>query len=176
MANNLDLAADWDEAISINGEDLASAARHLRYLADEFVHKANFVLMQNRIKELEEQLERADNTNVESRSWRTDHVGELAICSTATFRLRDVPDRVAFWLWVYRASFGHRSCGPPLSCSATVPGLKRLAGSLPLGCVVCVVRLVRCQPASWHTAPGLPEAELGDYSPGRYAWVGSGLL
>ena len=41
--------------------------------------------------------------------------------------------------------------------------------TLPLGVVVCTVRLVSCWPAEQIVAEDLADA-FGDYSPGRFAW------
>lgn len=83
----------------------------------------------------------------ETRSWGTEYRGELAIHAAKTFppHARDL-------------------------ATGAAAVRKLLAGApLPLGVVLCVVRLVNVFPA--HRVP-VDEVEfmLGDYSKGRFAW------
>ena len=84
---------------------------------------------------------------VETRSWRTNYRGELAI---------------------------HAAKGYPKSArefASLEAAVGRLPERIPLSAVVCVVRLVDVQPtaeAAFYLS-GL-ERLLGDYSPGRFAW------
>ncbi len=82
----------------------------------------------------------------ETRSWPTQHRGDLVIC--AAKRRMDIP-QVHLMMNVVQ---------PP-------PGYE-----VPYGHAVCVVRLYACQTTRSVAANAL-EVMLGDYSEGRWAWL-----
>lgn len=102
----------------------------------------------------------------ETRSWPTSYRGSLAICSAKC--RGELPDIVAFWLWEYRHKLGP-SCG----------NVNELFDELPRGFVLCVVELHRCEPTEHvfsGSRMGCCEHNLGDYTPGRFAWETSNCL
>ncbi len=100
----------------------------------------------------------------ETRGRRTNIRGDVVICAA---RLRRIPpERAAAWLWSYRRMF---SPGAHLN-------IRTLFDTLNFGHPLCVVDLYDCVPTE-SLKPNLlqnitlMESELGDYSPGRYAWL-----
>lgn len=85
----------------------------------------------------------------ETRSWPTSHRGDLLICSAK------------------RKPRPHELSGIADICYED-------ALAMPYGCALCVVELFDCVPTSrvlyFGTLPEA-EAELGDYSAGRFAWL-----
>ena len=81
---------------------------------------------------------------IETRSWRTQHRGPIAI---------------------------HAAKGYPASARRFAEGFGGLTHT-PRGAVVCVIDLVDCQPTE-EVALGISDLEhhLGDYTPGRWAWL-----
>lgn len=98
----------------------------------------------------------------ETRSWSTTYRGPLAICSARC--AGEMSLRCSSWLWQYKDALGP-SCGNVLE----------LFDELPRGFVLCVVDLVDCLPTGMllTTTLGLSarEQELGNYEPGRFAWI-----
>jgi hypothetical protein len=96
---------------------------------------------------------------VETRGWRTDYRGPLAIHASRA------------WTKVER------------DFAATERGLGRLPERIPLGAVVCTARLVDCIPTE-EAALVISQDDVrrwgiehiyGDYSPGRWAWLLDGV-
>jgi activating signal cointegrator 1 len=86
----------------------------------------------------------------ETRRWATRHRGPLAIHAGRRFR---APQR--------------RLCTHP-----PIRDLLAAAGALPLGCVLGVVNVVDCVPASDIAEQLDPrERQLGDYGDEHYAWL-----
>lgn len=91
---------------------------------------------------------------VETRSWRTQYRGRIAIHAAKNFP----PAARAF--------------------AAEERTIGRIPARLPIGGIVCLVDLIDVLPAAlvaldmhdWHEKPGL-ERRFGDYSAGRYAWI-----
>ncbi len=108
---------------------------------------------------------------IETRSWRTDYRGWVAIHAAKTWQQQD-----------------QYLCGTkPFWSALTAAGIHRLS-ELPLGAIVAVALLikvdpiVRCDPSVPNMAgrvalrsQGLPireeEIPFGDYTPGRYGWA-----
>lgn len=90
----------------------------------------------------------------ETRSWPTSHRGDLVICAAK-----------------------HRVTLEDLDGDM---GLYMKAMSFPIGCALCVVELFDCVPTERFTTQTVgadslialdeAEADLGDYTPGRFAW------
>lgn len=84
----------------------------------------------------------------ETRSWWTNYRGDLVICSAKRRPSRqELPDRVLY----------------------------EEAMAVPYGCALCIVELHELIPSDlFHGATPLPisqaEADLGDYTPGRWIW------
>lgn len=114
---------------------------------------------------------------IETRSWRTDYCGPIAI--HAAKGLADFPNEAAMW---------DLALSEPFRAALTEGGYGN-PGRLPRGCVVAVAFLAGCrfvegfranQPhrftdgytastAEWWLTE--QEAAFGDYTPGRYAWL-----
>lgn len=101
---------------------------------------------------------------IETRSWPTSYRGELAIhASQAMPRYaREALEFEPIRTLLMRANYGWAG---------------RIRG-LPLGSIVAVAQLVACYPTEgirvsqwWPKEEGDRERALGDYSPGRWAWV-----
>lgn len=96
----------------------------------------------------------------ETRNRLTHFRGELAICSAQRkvrymefgAEIEDLIQRMGIIQWQRTKLWSKR---PPL---------------LPLGCVVCVVNVYDCQPVEQVKVRAL-ERLVGDYSPGRFAWL-----
>ncbi len=87
---------------------------------------------------------------IETRGWSTAYRGDIAIHAAKTFR----PQQREF-ARIERA-------------------LGRMPARLPLGCIVCVVRLVEIQTTDLLIATGAVgpiEKLYGDYRPGRFGWL-----
>ena len=94
----------------------------------------------------------------ETRSWATMHRGPLLI-HAAKLTPMQLADKIGATAYFKLSDI----CGDTL-------GL--LIGDLPRGCIVGRVDVVDCLPtlgAGWESAL---EASVGDYSPGRFAWIG----
>lgn len=92
------------------------------------------------------------NKQNETRSWPTSYRGDLLICSS---KRKPTPEEVG-------------------------SGDYNIAMGLPYGCALCVVELVNCVPTQcFHGNPRAKlsntERELGDYTPGRFAWLTKNL-
>jgi activating signal cointegrator 1 len=90
---------------------------------------------------------------IETRTWWTPHRGRLAIHAAK----KDTPELREFFSW--------KVCDP-----------LRRAGfaqfeQLPFGAIIATCRLVECLHATDVDCLTDQERALGDYSPGRYAWV-----
>ncbi|KKM13451.1 hypothetical protein LCGC14_1716150 [marine sediment metagenome] len=85
---------------------------------------------------------------VETRSWKTQYRGPLAIHAAKGF-----PSAARQFAEVERA-------------------IGRVPARIPRGAVVCIIDLVDCQPTEDVALriSGL-ERHLGDYAPGRWAWL-----
>ena len=96
---------------------------------------------------------------VETRSWRTDYRGDLAIHAAKGWKKENV--RLAMMSEPFKTAL--KDAGYPLF------------SLLPRGCIVATATLVDC----WITDGGIQwgnrnaflETAFGDFSPGRYAWV-----
>lgn len=101
---------------------------------------------------------------IETRSWFTNHVGELAIHAAKTF------PRSAQELCLISPFFDYlRIYLPFAEWWKNDSRISTISEALPLGKVVAVCQLV----SIIHTDviyPSEPEKSFGDYSPGRYAW------
>ena len=86
--------------------------------------------------------------HIETRSWSTRYRGPLAIHAA-----RREMDYEADLLWF--ALVGHAGYEP----------------ACPFGAFVATCRLVECVPVENLLALGTIEAQFGNYSPGRYAWI-----
>jgi hypothetical protein len=100
---------------------------------------------------------------IETRSWRTDFSGQLAIHAAKGF-----------------PAWAKATCDePPFR---DVLRAHRLGASdLPVGKILCVANLLTCIPTEdvpWDEALGdCPhEREFGDYAEGRWAWIFDGTL
>ena len=99
----------------------------------------------------------------ETRGRKTNIRGDVVICAA---RLKSIPpERAAKWLWSYRSKFpGYHA------------NIRDLFYALKFGHALCVVELYDCIETS-NFGPNLlrnitlMESELGDYTPGRYAWL-----
>jgi len=92
---------------------------------------------------------------VETRSWPTHYRGQLLICAS----LRKID-----------------AVGLEALDTAKAAGAARgvYVQELKYGQAVCVVRLIRCDRIV-PFAPSALEHQLGDYTPGRFAWVTTDL-
>lgn len=88
---------------------------------------------------------------IETRSWATDYRGPLAIHAA-----KSIPTWVDYWAI---------SVLPILSRYRALP-----IQSLPRGCVVATCTLVDVVPAA-RARPDAAERTLGDFAPGRFAWL-----
>lgn len=90
----------------------------------------------------------------ETRSWRTDYRGPLAIHASIRFT-REL--QLICWK-------------PPFVKALIRQGLNE-PNELPLGAVLCVVDLVEVGPVQWYRHKlSDHEITVGNYSPDRYAW------
>lgn len=91
---------------------------------------------------------------IETRCWPVAYRGWMAICSTASH----TPDGIAAMNL------------PPIKAALDRHGLTAI--SMPLGSVLCMVRLVRCEKTeTLIKTVGEPEIHFGNYGPRRYGWV-----
>lgn len=90
---------------------------------------------------------------IETRSWRTDYQGSLAIHAAATFPRR-----------------ARELCEVEPFKSALAPLGVRFEPANYLGVVVAICDLENVFGVS-VVNPGEPERSFGDYSPGRWAWM-----
>jgi hypothetical protein len=106
---------------------------------------------------------------IETRSWRTEYSGPLAIHAAKTMPAwaKDL---------CVTEPFLSALLGVKLAGNNPVP----MIGDFPLGCVVATCELVGVVPANvrWSAGgarfklpPDEPELSFGDYSPGRFAWL-----
>lgn len=95
---------------------------------------------------------------IETRSWRTDYRGPLAIHAAKGFPV-----------WAKDACIQE-----PFASALARAGTGALS-ELPLGSVLAVVRLVDCQRITADRLPAEPERSFGDYTPGRLAWILHGV-
>lgn len=99
---------------------------------------------------------------VETRGWKTDYRGELAIHASAK-----LPPR---WLGASRHTERFRNeLADVLLCRTTA--VENVTRTLPLGAILCIVRLDSIEPVE-RVRDILCERELifGNYEEGRYAW------
>ena len=96
---------------------------------------------------------------VETRSWRTDYRGQLAIHASRGF-----------------PTWCKRLCREPPFARALAICDYVEPYQLPLGQVLAVVQLVGCRSTNqWQPAEGSDELAFGDYGRDRYAWVFEGV-
>ncbi len=95
---------------------------------------------------------------VETRSWKTVYRGWIAIHAAKAFPLHCKT--------LCRTQ--------PFASSLAKAGIEDL-NSIPLGCVIAVVSLVKCLPAEMLTDLPWVERAFGDYSSGRYGFLCSDL-
>jgi hypothetical protein len=89
---------------------------------------------------------------IETRSWRTDYRGTLAI--HAAKRPMDADTRALYRSWIAEGRI-------PVSLEP-----------LPYGAIVAIGELVACVPTGEVTAADLRrEHSFGNYAPGRWAWI-----
>ena len=88
---------------------------------------------------------------VETRSWATDYRGPLAIHAGKSKE----------WLELCHTE--------PFQTKLLLAGIGFI-GELPLGAIVCTVRLAACTPTNGFQ-PTEIERALGDYGPNRFAWL-----
>lgn len=104
----------------------------------------------------------------ETRGWRWDHIGDVAICAAAKKLGNDVPED---WLPVLSRMYSCRDQIIPGFCSDT----RDLYYSLPFGKVVCIVNKYGCSSTNddnSHDHSLTPmELALGDYSAGRFYFL-----
>jgi len=84
----------------------------------------------------------------ETRSWPTQYRGDVVICAAKRKMTKDDLDT--------------------LYILVDPPDVKNYV--IPYGCALCVVELWKCIPTTVCPACEL-EWQLGDYSPGRFAWM-----
>lgn len=85
----------------------------------------------------------------ETRSWSTDYRGELLICSAKRMPSRE--ELAAMDVETYKAAM-----------------------AMPYGFGLCVVDLLRCvrtERVEYYRPLSEAERSLGDYTPGRFAWI-----
>lgn len=94
---------------------------------------------------------------IETRSWRTDYRGPVAIHAAKGLSKMSEDEFVAL-------------------CHST-PFLEHLAkagytaSSLPRGAILCITSIDKCvSTCGMYPRPVSPERDFGDYGPGRYAW------
>lgn len=90
---------------------------------------------------------------LETRGWKTDHRGALAIHAAKKFTSEE------------RALCERE----PFRSALSAAGYD--ADNLPLGAVLAVVHLTTVVPITPHNIPPEPERSFGNYAPGRYAFV-----
>lgn len=93
----------------------------------------------------------------ETRSWRTDYTGPLAIHAAKTF-----PP------WARGLCYTE-----PFASALKATGV-RVPDELPLGAVVAVARLTGCfllTPGEWLDVSEGNELDFGDHTPGRIGWL-----
>jgi hypothetical protein len=107
---------------------------------------------------------------IETRSWRTNYRGPLAIHAAKAFP-RDC--RELGWAQPFRCALHHAGIFPNAGAQ----------WELPLGKILATCRLVDCVPTEYMDAKTCPfrdlmtplEMAFGDYSPKRYAWILDGI-
>lgn len=93
---------------------------------------------------------------IETRSWATSYRGPIAIHAAKKWNreLRMLSLRM-----------------PCIAYLATEPtGTHAGEFELPLGCVVALAELWKCEQVSDQTYPGAPERDFGDFRRGRWMW------
>lgn len=114
---------------------------------------------------------------VETRSWRTSYLGEIAIHAAKGFPKWAKDDCMT-------PVFARALWPDPPGVTADFEGCRaeqRLISELPLGAVVAVAQLAHVMPTEHRLsgsgarvferpAPGTPEHAFGDYSPRRFMW------
>lgn len=94
---------------------------------------------------------------IETRSWRTNYRGPLAIHASKRFWREDRQVARDY---------------PAFAEALNDAGFK--VADLPLGCVIAVCEIVDCVPTesmSFDLGRAYKEKPFGDYSPGRFAWI-----
>ena len=93
---------------------------------------------------------------IETRSWRTSYRGPLAIHAAKGF-----------------PKWAKETCERPGIIGETLRHARLTPATLPKGAVLCVCRLVEIFPTapSIHFELSNREYQLGDYTPGRFAWI-----
>lgn len=108
----------------------------------------------------------------ETRSWRTSYTGPLAIHAAARApKLEEISSilQAADQDEVFSSRAAARRATDRRLFNLRTVMLP--AAELPLGCVVAVVRLVRCVPADeLRDDQSVLELACGDWSPGRFVW------
>ena len=109
---------------------------------------------------------------IETRGWATKYRGPLAIHAAKRCKKQETLWMLASdWVWkgIFKVS------------GEDVPTSGDILGALPFGRIIAVANLIDCVgtdsllDADVLTANGHREAALGDYSPGRYAWMTDNL-
>jgi hypothetical protein len=105
---------------------------------------------------------------IETRGWRTDYMGPIAIHAGAG--LGPVGGRTGLHSLCASAPFAEALLGAGYSANI-MP-----AWGLPLGAIVAVATLINCRNTSgsrceWVRDLSDQELAFGDYSPARYGWV-----
>jgi hypothetical protein len=95
---------------------------------------------------------------IETRSWRTDYRGPLAIHASAEF-----PTHIRL-LCFTEPFYGALK-------KANLNANHRPEKVLPLGAILAVGELADVQLITPANAPGEPERSFGSYSPGRFMWL-----
>lgn len=90
---------------------------------------------------------------IETRHWWTAYRGEIAIHAAK----KDTPELREFFTW--------KACDP-----VRAAGFRRFE-DLPFGAIVATCRLTECLHTTDVDCLSEQEKALGDFSPGRYAWV-----
>lgn len=93
----------------------------------------------------------------ETRSWPTSYRGPLAIHAAKT----------AEEIWSYRLKLSEAGIIENLDAPDDFPKEDR---DWPLGCIVAVCVVTDCRPTA-EVQPSRMEKALGDYTPGRFAWI-----
>ena len=95
---------------------------------------------------------------IETRSWRTNYRGPLAIHAGKGLGAFSEADIVA----LMRSS--------PFFEALTAAGFGEIY-KLPRASIVCITNIENCVPTTeMNKFPVSPELDFGDYNPGRYAW------
>jgi hypothetical protein len=99
----------------------------------------------------------------ETRGWPTKYRGDIAICSSKRVaRYGEFGEEIE--QLIFRCSTSLRAQPYPMMAYEKTPHL------LPLGFVLCIVEIFDCVPSE-KVKPRPLEMLLGNYTPGRFAWL-----